>query len=50
MQNQRSKVVGELLYKNSMDCVQKVFKNEGFTGFYRGLPPQLIVSLARATP
>ncbi|EFP89527.2 mitochondrial aspartate-glutamate transporter agc1 [Puccinia graminis f. sp. tritici] len=42
MQNQRSKVVGELLYKNSMDCVQKVFKNEGFTGFYRGLPPQLI--------
>jgi solute carrier family 25 aspartate/glutamate transporter 12/13 len=32
MQNQRSKVVGELLYKN-----------EGFIGFYRGLPPQLIV-------
>ncbi|KNZ49884.1 hypothetical protein VP01_471g3 [Puccinia sorghi] len=42
MQNQRSKVVGELLYKNSVDCVQKVIKNEGFTGFYRGLPPQLI--------
>lgn len=42
MQNQRSKVVGELLYKNSLDCVQKVFKNEGFVGFYRGLPPQLI--------
>ncbi|MBW0505855.1 hypothetical protein O181_045570 [Austropuccinia psidii MF-1] len=42
MQNQRSKVVGELLYKNSMDCVRKVFKNEGFVGFYRGLPPQLI--------
>ncbi|KAI7958592.1 hypothetical protein MJO29_006809 [Puccinia striiformis f. sp. tritici] len=42
MQNQRSKVVGELLYKNSMDCVKKVLKNEGFTGFYRGLPPQLI--------
>lgn len=42
MQNQRSKVVGELLYKNSLDCVQKVFKNEGFTGFYRGLAPQLI--------
>ncbi|GAA5831440.1 hypothetical protein JCM11251_004025 [Rhodosporidiobolus azoricus] len=42
MQNQRSKVVGELLYKNSLDCVKKVYKNEGFLGFYRGLPPQLI--------
>jgi len=45
MQNQRSKVVGELLYKNSIDCVKKVYKNEGFVGFYRGLPPQLIVRL-----
>ena len=43
MQNQRSKVVGELLYKNSMDCVSKVYKNEGLIGFYRGLPPQLVV-------
>lgn len=43
MQNQRSKVVGELLYKNSLDCVKKVYRNEGFKGFYRGLPPQLIV-------
>lgn len=42
MQNQRSTVVGQLLYKNSMDCVKKVFKNEGFLGFYRGLGPQLI--------
>lgn len=42
MQNQRSKVVGELLYKNSLDCVKKVYRNEGFKGFYRGLPPQLI--------
>ncbi|KAL8286743.1 hypothetical protein RQP46_004271 [Phenoliferia psychrophenolica] len=42
MQNQRSKVVGELLYKNSIDCVKKVYRNEGFTGFYRGLPPQLV--------
>lgn len=47
MQNQRSKVVGELLYKNSIDCVKKVYKNEGFVGFYRGLPPQLIVRLTR---
>lgn len=43
MQNQRSKVVGELLYKNGIDCAKKVYKNEGFKGFYRGLPPQLIV-------
>lgn len=42
MQNQRSTVVGQLLYKNSMDCVRKVFHNEGFLGFYRGLGPQLI--------
>ena len=43
MQNQRSTVVGQLLYKNSLDCVRKVFRNEGFLGFYRGLGPQLIV-------
>ncbi|TFK56855.1 mitochondrial carrier [Heliocybe sulcata] len=42
MQNQRTTVVGQLLYKNSMDCVQKVFRNEGILGFYRGLGPQLI--------
>jgi hypothetical protein len=44
MQNQRSTVVGQLLYKNSLDCVRKVFHNEGAVGFYRGLGPQLIVS------
>ncbi|ORZ25132.1 mitochondrial carrier domain-containing protein [Absidia repens] len=42
MQNQRSKVVGELLYKNSFDCFKKVIKNEGFIGLYRGLGPQLV--------
>ncbi|KAF8899082.1 mitochondrial carrier domain-containing protein [Infundibulicybe gibba] len=42
MQNQRSTVVGQLLYKNSIDCAQKIFRNEGFVGFYRGLGPQLI--------
>ncbi|KAJ3539095.1 hypothetical protein NM688_g6416 [Phlebia brevispora] len=42
MQNQRSTVVGQLLYKNSFDCIRKVFHNEGFLGFYRGLGPQLI--------
>jgi len=42
MQNQRSTVVGSVLYKNSLDCIQKVFRNEGLLGFYRGLGPQLI--------
>jgi len=42
MQNQRSTVVGQMLYKNSLDCAQKIFRNEGFLGFYRGLGPQLI--------
>lgn len=43
MQNQRTKVVGELLYRNSTDCAKKILANEGFLGFYRGLPPQLLV-------
>ncbi|KAF8323685.1 mitochondrial carrier [Clavulina sp. PMI_390] len=42
MQNQRSGVVGQVLYKNSWDCAQKVFRNEGLRGFYRGLGPQLV--------
>jgi solute carrier family 25 aspartate/glutamate transporter 12/13 len=45
MQNQRSTVVGQLLYQNSMDCARKIFRNEGFLGFYRGLGPQLIVGI-----
>ncbi|KAF8931839.1 mitochondrial carrier domain-containing protein [Dissophora ornata] len=42
MQNQRSKAVGELMYKNSIDCFKKVIKNEGVLGLYRGLGPQLV--------
>ncbi|CAG8519398.1 15502_t:CDS:2 [Acaulospora colombiana] len=42
MQNQRSKVVGELLYRNSVDCFRKVVKNEGILGLYSGLGPQLV--------
>ncbi|RIA93646.1 mitochondrial carrier [Glomus cerebriforme] len=42
MQNQRSKVVGELLYINSIDCFKKVIRNEGVTGLYSGLGPQLV--------
>lgn len=43
MQNQRSTVVGQMLYKNSLDCAQKILRNESLLGFYRGLGPQLIV-------
>jgi solute carrier family 25 aspartate/glutamate transporter 12/13 len=42
MQNQRSQRVGEMLYKNSLDCAKKVVKNEGFKGLYSGVFPQLI--------
>ena len=43
MQNQRTgSYVGELMYKNSFDCFKKVLRYEGFSGLYRGLPPQLV--------
>ncbi len=42
MQNQRSSRVGEMLYKNSLDCAKKVIKNEGFKGLYSGVLPQLV--------
>jgi solute carrier family 25 aspartate/glutamate transporter 12/13 len=42
MQNQRSSRVGEMLYKNSIDCAKKVIKNEGFKGLYSGVLPQLV--------
>ena len=42
MQNQRSQRVGEMLYKNSIDCAKKILKNEGFKGLYAGVLPQLI--------
>ncbi|KAJ9102397.1 hypothetical protein QFC21_002797 [Naganishia friedmannii] len=43
LQNQRSTVVGEVLYKNPWDCVKKVYFNEGgVRAFYRGVVPQLV--------
>jgi solute carrier family 25 aspartate/glutamate transporter 12/13 len=42
MQNQRSGRVGQVLYKNSLDCFQKVLKNEGFKGLYSGVLPQMV--------
>ncbi|KAF7184989.1 Calcium-binding mitochondrial carrier protein Aralar2 [Pseudocercospora fuligena] len=41
MQNQRS-TAGQLLYKNSIDCAQKIIRNEGFKGLYAGVLPQLV--------
>ncbi|KAJ7631241.1 mitochondrial carrier domain-containing protein [Roridomyces roridus] len=35
-------VVGQMLYKNSLDCAKKILRNEGIRGFYRGLGPQLL--------
>lgn len=42
LQNQRSVLGTERLYKNSWDCARKVLRNEGIVGLYRGLIPQLI--------
>ncbi|UJR25584.1 hypothetical protein I4U23_006928 [Adineta vaga] len=43
MQNQRStSIVGERLYRNSIDCFKKVVRHEGVFGLYRGLIPQLV--------
>ena len=42
MQNQRNERVGQVLYKNSLDCASKVIRNEGIRGLYSGVLPQLI--------
>lgn len=43
MQNQRSgSFIGELMYRNSLDCFRKVIRHEGIFGLYRGLLPQLM--------
>ncbi|KAG5437491.1 hypothetical protein PCANB_000919 [Pneumocystis canis] len=42
VQNVRTKVVEQMLYRNGFDCVRKVVKNEGILGLYTGLSPQLI--------
>jgi solute carrier family 25 aspartate/glutamate transporter 12/13 len=42
LQNQRGAQVGQKLYNNSIDCFQKVFRNEGLRGLYSGVLPQLV--------
>jgi len=42
MQNQRGAIPGQRLYNNSLDCFQKVIRNEGVLGLYSGVLPQLV--------
>ncbi|KAH6987414.1 mitochondrial carrier domain-containing protein [Ilyonectria sp. MPI-CAGE-AT-0026] len=43
LQNQRGGAQpGQRLYNNSLDCFQKVIRNEGFRGLYSGVLPQLV--------
>lgn len=42
LQNQRGAQPGQRLYKNSIDCFQKIIRNEGFRGLYAGVLPQLV--------
>ena len=42
LQNQRGLQPGARLYANSIDCFQKVFRNEGLRGLYSGVLPQLV--------
>lgn len=42
LQNQRGAQPGQRLYNNSIDCFQKVIRNEGFRGLYSGVVPQLV--------
>ncbi|TXT09606.1 uncharacterized protein COLE_03540 [Cutaneotrichosporon oleaginosum] len=43
LQNQRSNVVGEVMYRNAFDCIKKVYTTEGgVRAFYRGVLPQLV--------
>jgi solute carrier family 25 aspartate/glutamate transporter 12/13 len=42
MQNQRKQLVGQVMYKNGIDCFRKVVQNEGILGLYSGLVPQLV--------
>ncbi|KTW28473.1 hypothetical protein T552_01733 [Pneumocystis carinii B80] len=42
MQNARTKMGEQILYKNSFDCAKKVLKKEGILGLYSGMGPQLI--------
>ncbi|KAG5912575.1 mitochondrial aspartate-glutamate transporter agc1, partial [Claviceps africana] len=42
LQNQRGAQPGQRLYNNSIDCFQKVVRNEGVRGLYSGVLPQLV--------
>ena len=42
LQNQRDASPGMRMYNNSLDCFQKVIRNEGVLGLYSGVLPQLV--------
>ena len=42
LQNQTASGPGGLRYTGPIDCFQKIVKNEGYSGLYRGLKPNLI--------
>ena len=42
MQLQSKRQLQDLKYKNSIDCVRRVFKEEGIRGFYKGLTASYI--------
>jgi len=41
MMLQSEKPKAERVYKGSIDCFQKVLKNEGLKGMYKGMVPEL---------
>ncbi len=40
--------IGGEMYKNSFDCIRCILRDEGFRGFYRGLPANMLRSFAGA--
>ncbi len=36
------------MYKSSFDCIRCILRDEGFRGFYRGLPANMLRSFAGA--
>lgn len=42
----KGKVGGKTIYEGVINCVQDIWRNEGFKGFYRGLP----ITLIKVTP
>lgn len=47
--NRPSSIYEGRLYSNTRDCIQKVYRHESISGFYRGILPQVAgVALGKA--